>query len=370
MRRIQSFLLIIVLFGCGPVKKASAPIESGFISFNDPHIQYEGRVGIKNKPAAELYWPGTKVSFSFEGTGITAFLKDSTGQNYLNVIVDGDSIYKIKIDTGRRAYVLARNLPFGRHTIELFKRTQIHKEYKRGFVQFSGFQMENGGRAFDPPPLKKRKIEFYGNSITCGHAIEDTSGGDSGASIYENNYLSYGALTARHFGARYSCIAKSGIGMMVSFGALIMPEMYKLRNPFDSTDLWNFSDYVPDIVVVNLFQNDAGIVKRPEYIEFKKRFGTMPPTEDFIISSYKNFIADIRDRYPKANIICVLGSMNTTQEGSSWPGYVEKAVSDLHDKKVYTHFFKYKNTPGHPRVKDHQLMADSLIHFIDKNIKW
>jgi hypothetical protein len=237
-------------------------------------------------------------------------------------------------------------------------------------VELYGFELDKGARVLNPPPLKRRKIEFYGNSITCGHAIEDTTGGDSGASMYENNYLSYGALTARHYGAQYSCIAKSGIGLMVSFGALIMPEMYKLRNPFDSTDLWDFSAYTPDIVVVNLFQNDAGIVKRPEYIEFKKRFGQEAPSEDFIIRSYSNFIAELRKRYPKTTIICALGSMNTTQEGSQWPGYVEKAVASLQDQKVFTHFFKYKNTPGHPRVNDHKLMAESLIEFIDSHVKW
>ena len=146
--------------------------------------------------------------------------------------------------------------------------------------------------------------------------------------------------------------------------------MYKLRNPFDYLDLWDFSSYIPDIVVVNLFQNDAGIVKRPEYIEFKKRFGTMPPTDELIIKSYRNFISVIRQRYQKASIICALGSMNASEEGSVWRGYVERAVAELHDPKVFTHFFTYKNSAGHPRVTDHQVMAKSLIDFIDRNIKW
>ncbi len=374
MKKTLTLVLVVVLLGCSNTKKTTQGEASGtvngFISFADPHIQYEGRVGLANKEAAELYWPGTTVRLVFEGTGITAFFKDSTGQAYLNVIIDGDSIHRIRVDTVKKAYVLASNLRPGRHTIELFKRTQIHKEYKRGFVKFFGFQLEEDSKVFSPPPLKKRKMEFYGNSITCGHAIEDTSGGDSGASIYENNYLSYGALTARHFGAQYSCIAKSGIGVMVSFGSLIMPEMYKLRNPFDSTDLWDFSKYVPDIVVVNLFQNDGGIVKRPEYVEFKRRFGTKPPDENFIVQSYSRFIAEIRGKYPKANIICSLGSMSATEEGSAWPGYVQKAVNQLNDQKIFTHFFKYKNTPGHPRVSDHKIMAESLIRFIDTHIKW
>lgn len=374
MKNYLGFLVCILVLKCGTSTKVASDKGGGndttFVLFSNSNIQYEGRVGLNKMEAAELYWSGTTVRISFEGTGIKALLKDLTGQNYYNIIIDGDSIHKIKIDTTKHLYTLAQNLPHRKHTIELFKRTQIHKEYNRGYTKFYGFELDKGSRVLKPPALKKRKIEFYGNSVTCGHAIEDTTAGDSGASIYENNYLSYAALTARHYNAQYSCISKSGIGLMVSFGSLIMPEMYKMLNPFDSTSLWDFAKYTPDIVLVNLCQNDAGIVKRPEYEHFKKRFGTLPPTEEFIIKSYADFLVTIRTRYPNTNIICALGSMNTTQDGSPWPGYVEKALTRMNDKKIFTHFFQYKNTPGHPRVKDNKIMAESLIKFIDTNIKW
>jgi len=372
-RGLVSIYCLIVFIGCTPggkVNNRGGYIANSFVPVADKHIQYEGRVGFDGTNAAELYWPGTTIRFNFIGTGIKAVFQDTTGQNYFNVIIDGVSIYRIRVDTAKKTYTLAENLPMGRHTVELFKRTQIHKEYKRGYIKFYGFQLDNETKLLDPPPLKKRKMEFYGNSVTCGHAIEDTSGGDSGASMYENNYLSYAALTARHYNAQYACIAKSGIGLMVSFGALIMPEMYNLRNPFDSLDVWNFSKYSPDIVLINLLQNDAGIVKRPEYVHFKIRFGEQPPAEDFIIKSYAGFVSTIRNRYPNANIICLLGSMNITQEGSLWPEYVRKAVASLNDQKIFTHFFGYKNTPGHPRVNEHKIMSESLINFIDSNIKW
>ena len=358
--RNLALLLIIIVSGIFN----SSTQSNLFVPNNDPHIQYEGRIGMQRSDAYELYWPGTALRISFNGTGVKALLKDEKGQNYFNVIIDGGSIHKLKLDTVKQFYTLAANLPPGKHTVELFKITQYHKEYNRGFTSFYGFRLDNG-KILSPPELKKLKMEFYGNSVTCGHAIEDTTGGDSGASKYENNYLSYAALTARHYNAQYSCITKSGIGLMVSWNAAIMPEIYNLVNPTDSTSIWNFSKYIPDVVVVNLFQNDAGIVGRTDFKEFKRRFGTNPPTEEFIIESYQKFIGKIRKEYPKAKIICTLGSMGATQAGSKWPGYIKAAVANLQDNKVYTHFFDYKNTPGHPRVKDHKVMAESLINFID-----
>jgi hypothetical protein len=62
--------------------------------------------------------------------------------------------------------------------------------------------------------------------------------------------------------------------------------------------------------------------------------------------------------------------MDATRDGSPWPGYIEKAVAGLKDKGIYTHFFPYKNTPGHPSEKEQQVMANDLIAFMEKNMKW
>ena len=219
-----------------------------------------------------------------------------------------------------------------------------------------------------------RIIEFFGNSITCGYGVEDTSDNDSPDSIFTNNYVSYAAITARHFNADYYCTSKSGIGIMISWFPQIMPEIWDRLNPLDPESKWDFSKVQPDIVVVNLFQNDSWLVNRPEHEEFKHRFGIAPPKEEFIIESYKNFIEDIRIVYPNANIICALGNMDATKEGSPWPGYIKKAVeiikNDSNDEKIFTHFFAFKNTYFHPRIDEQKVMAESLIKFIDENINW
>ncbi len=44
--------------------------------------------------------------------------------------------------------------------------------------------------------------------------------------------------------------------------------------------------------------------------------------------------------------------------------YIEAAVASLKDKNMVTHFFPFKNTPGHPKIKEQQAMADDLIAFI------
>lgn len=355
---LYTFLLLSALFEVG---KAQTTI----IPFTNKSIYYEGRIANK-KDAAEFSWPGTSATILFKGTNISAILKDADTANYYNVIVDNKVILKIHTDTSKHIYLLASGLSNGKHKVQLFKRT----EWDKGKTWFYGFEFSGRVKVLPEPAPKLRKIEFYGNSITCGYAMEDSSGKDSPHGYFENNYLSYAAITARYFNAQYSCISKSGIGIMVSWFPLIMQEMYDRLDASDSTSKWNFAKFTPDIVVINLFQNDSWIINMPENEQFKYRFGTKAPDEDFIITSYKKFVSTLRNKYPNADIICALGNMDATKEGSPWPGYIQHAVEQLHDSKIYVHFFRYKNTNGHPKVAEQKAIANDLINFIEKKFKW
>ncbi|MGB0879012.1 MAG: SGNH/GDSL hydrolase family protein [Polaribacter sp.] len=361
MKKINTllFLLAIILMGCSNEKELLIP-------FSNPEIEYWGRIDTTRVDVAELYWSGSSIKINFEGKSIKALLKDASGDNYYNIIIDNDSISLLRPSTTKQYYPLASNLPKGKHSIEIFKRT----EWDRGETNFYGFKIKNNGKLLPKSVPKKRKIEFYGNSITAGYAIEDTSGRDSPDSIYTNNYLSYAAITARHFNAKYHCICRSGIGITVGWIPQIMPEMYDRLIPTDSTSTWDFSLYTPDIVVINLFQNDSWLVNLPKNVEFKKRFGNKAPTEEYLIKAYQQFVSNLRNHYPKATIICSLGSMDAAKEGSKWMEYIKTAVTNLNDKKIYTHFMPYIKSTVHPSIQDQQVMANSLIQFIDKNIEW
>ncbi|MEJ6575991.1 MAG: SGNH/GDSL hydrolase family protein [Emcibacteraceae bacterium] len=333
---------------------------------SDPAIEYSGRINRSSEESVRLNWPGSSIRINFEGASIAALLQDESGDNYYNVILDNDSLFILRPQTIKQYQVLASNLSKGPHTIEIFRRT----EWNNGLTNFYGFKINTNAKLLAKSPLKKRKIEFYGDSITAGFAVEDTSGKDLYDSIYTNNYASYAAITARHFEADYQCVCKSGIGVTVSWDPLIMPELYDRLIPTDSNSKWDFSLYRPDVVVVNLFQNDSWLVNIPEHPEFIKRFGDEKPDEFFIISAYQEFIAGLRTHYPAANIICTLGSMDATKDGSLWPGYVQKAVASLKDENVYTHFMPYEESSAHPNVQQQKNMANSLIEFIEKTIEW
>ncbi len=361
MKNISRLLVIpmVILLSCTNKKEL-------FVNYLNHEIEYWGRIDTVTNKGAGLYWSGTSIKLNFKGEKIGVIMKDETGDNYYNVIIDNDSISLLRPDTTEQYYQLTAGLSEGKHSIEIFKRT----EWDRGKTTFYGFSINNNAEVLPKSAPKKRKIEFYGNSITAGYAVEDTSGSDSPDSIFTNNYLSYSAITARRFDAEYQCICKSGIGITISWFSFIMPDIYNRLAPADSTSNWDFSQYQPDVVVINLFQNDSWLVNLPDRTDFKANFGTEAPSDEYLVNAYRQFVAKLRSHYPDASIICALGSMDATREGSKWPVYIKQAVESLNDNKLYTHFFPFKDTPGHPSVKEQEEMANSLVTFIEQNIKW
>ncbi len=330
----------------------------------DERVRYSGRVEHLADSAVVLYWPGSSVQARMRGTKVWALLRDGSGRNYYNVVVDGQVVKVFHPDTVKQWILLAEGMKDTVHTLELFRRVD------RGPTWFYGFRTEPKGEFLTLPPPPQRNMEFYGNSITVGASVHDHSGHDYYDSTYTDNYVAYGALTARHYQAGYSCIARGGIGLMVSWYPLIMPEMWYRLNPDDPASKWDFSRYTPDIVVINLFQNDAALFERPDHPQMIARFGGKVPDGEQVISDYKDFLTRIRMIYPEARIICTLGCMNAVREDRPWRGYVKQAVEEMHDPEISYYFFFYKGGYLHPQEKEQKRMADSLIHFIDTHINW
>ena len=365
MNKKIAIIALIISFACAKVFAQS--MQAKFVPSTNKRIAYMGRIG-QTDSCAELYWTGSSIQLNVQlTTTVKALLSDDNDGDYYYIIIDGNGndAVKIKVDKEKKLYTLASNLTTDKHNIQLFKVTNTDYITTR----FFGFEIDQDAKVLKADKLPKRKIEFFGNSITCGHGAENNSN-NSGAPQFFNNYRAYGAITARHFNAQYHCTAKSGIGITVSWFKEVMADIYDRLNPKDSSSKWNFKNYQPDIVVVNLFQNDSWIVNMPDNAQFKARFDTTKPTEAFIIYAYKNFLQSVRDKYSKAQIICALGDMDATKQGSKWPGYIDSAVAMMNDKKIATHFFAYKGSSGHPITKDHIVMANDLIAFIEKQGYW
>lgn len=363
MKLFSTLVIIISLTGCN-AQQLSQNKSARVIPASSDLLRITGRVKSEHD-SVSIYWQGTSILFRFRGSSASFIMTDERGENYFNLVVDGTFVRYFRLKQGRQTYAVV-NVSQGDHTVELHKRT----EWDKGKSVFHGVMINDGASLLPLPAKSSRTIEFFGNSITSGYANENYSGGDSPDSSLTNNYNSYAAMTARYFNANYYCTSKSGIGIMLSWFPLTMPQLFNRLDPADSSSRWNFRSVTPQVVVINLLQNDSWLVKLKEHESFKAAFGTTPPTKEFIIRSYQNFVTTIRSTYPEATIVCLLGPMDITKDGSPWPGYVKSAVDGLNDKKILYHFFPFTAGAGHPRVEENAQAAKELIQFIEQHVKW
>lgn len=357
----KRFCLVII-----SLMLATPALADKFIAPPQQHFQYTGRIDFHQPKTPSLSWPGSAISGTFTGTKFALTLDDQKGKNYFNVFIDKDWQHPVVIAAkqGRHTYLVATGLSEQAHTFTLFKRT----EGEEGRTQFLGVSLSDDARLLAPPAKPQRKIEFFGDSITSGMGNEAVVGEPDHILSEKNNFLAYGAITARNLDAEYVSTSQSGIGIMISWFNFTMPQFYDQLDAVGNNDShWDFSQWQPDVVVVNLFQNDSWLIDR------EKRLQPAPSQQD-IIDAYADFVTKLRQVYPNAYIVATLGSMDATKAGSPWPGYVKAAVAQIKentaDQKIDYFFFPFDDFWQHPRVKHHQKNAELLTQFIKDKMHW
>jgi lysophospholipase L1-like esterase len=332
---------------------------------DDKNLQYTGRVDVSKPGAPSISWPNTAIAGNFTGTSLAITLDDEKGKNYFNVFFDGDTATPLILEAaqGSKTYQLGVGLAPGKHSFLITKRT----EGEEGATVVQGFELADGGRMLPPSARPTRHIEFFGDSITSGMGDEGPMNGRDDVSRDKNSFLSYAGLTARALNAELHQTSQSGIGVMISWFPFTMPDFYDQLNAVGNNDShWDFKRWTPDVVVINLLQNDFWLIGRDHKLKPE-------PTEADIVAHYEQFVRRIRQLYPHATIVCALGSMDATQKGSAWPGYIETAVAHMRqggDKRIDTVFFPYTGYGQHPRLKQQKENAEKLTAFIRQKMGW
>ena len=350
---------------------------------SNSRIQYMGRIDKSDKSAYTFSHSGVSIGIKFYGTAIAAEITEygngsAGGTNYFNVIIDGKVQEKpLQLVPGKHIYTLAQNLAERSHTIELFKRT----ESQVGKVAFHGFREEVSGEEIAVVPLPELKLEFIGNSITCGYGntvsysaqdLETKSGFNS---VNENNYMAYGAITARKLRAQYSCIAYSGRGLFQNNTGCTegtVPQMYDRIFPDNPQPVWTAGDraaYSLHYIIVNLGSNDfyAEASGSKEFYVERTKF----------VNAYINFVNKLRSYYPQATIVCIVGVMMSdsypagAQQWTRIQEYVQAVRNHFaaqgDSKVLYVNLGQQSAPYGedwHPSIATHEKMAKTLTDFI------
>jgi lysophospholipase L1-like esterase len=324
-----------------------------------PGVLLIGRFDLHEATTARFAWPGSAIVARFRGTAVGVTLDDN-GWNHVDVRVDGATLKPLALRKGRHHYVLAAALAEGVHTVRIARRNEGHG----GVTTFRNFDAPLG-EMLQPPARPARRIQFIGDSITCGYGSE----GHRPCPFEfwtENHEVTYAALAARYFGAESHVIAKSGWGLWRGAdGALYgsMTRVYDRLLPDAAEPRWEASSYVPDVIVINLSTND---------------YGTGNPGNNLTIAGVE-FLGRLRELYPLVHLVVATSPMlGGTAHATSREqlGAAVSARNSVGDARVTLLDFPEQRLAdglgcdSHPGKITHQKMAEALQSHVARLTGW
>ncbi len=337
--------------------------SANIISANNSNIQYSGRWDFSNPSAPTHSWPGVYIYAEFEGTSIGIRTNDNA--SWYNVFID-DTLFSVFHGTSPNvsSYTLKDSLPDGNHKILI----TLRGETSWTKFSFNGFILDDGKNLLSPPDKPDRKIEFLGDSYTSASGNEWTGSDAAPSDYYTNIYKGFGSIIARHYNAQYNMTSRGGIGLVHDWQGDYsnnLPDYFDRTLFYTPLPKWNFSSWIPNLVVICLGLND--------FSGWGGYSGPIPQYDaDLFKDRYHDFISTIRDDYPGVKILCVAAN------DLAW---IKQQVSEVVDKEnslgykdVFYTYFPYYNgeyvNSGHPNTDAHQKIADKLTSVIDTLNAW
>lgn len=344
---------------------------------DEKYVRVIGRTLFKNN-IRYLNYSCSAVEFTFTGLKAEAVLWTNSpslsweSEAWVAVFINDEVVpsKRFALKQEEATYLLYEGTTQEEVTLRLVK----YSEAAHGKVGIKSILLD-GEAVPKPTQAKNRKLEFIGDSITCGFGIEGVFEKDAFRTDQENPWEAYAATTARALEAEYHLISWSGIGIISNYteqdvpnDEWLMPPLYPYTDK--SMDLllgnnpepWDFDQYQPDCIVVNLGTNDTSYTKG--IAERVEAFG----------NRYYDFMQQVRKVNPNAVILCTLGVM-----GQDLCGEISRQVERMNlegDQNIFFLPFEVQKeedgiaTYWHPNITTNKKMAVKLEGKIREIMNW
>lgn len=371
--------LITLVTLCSIISSAGAGKNGQKVTVpaDDSRITYVGRT-LAADGKVSFDWTAVFARISFTGESLS-FNASDTGKNYFNIWIDREpsaepdkviavsgEVQEIPIVSNedlKALYPKDKKARTGSHRVTI----QCRTEGEQGRTTIHSYTVD--GELTQAEGLKKRMLEFVGDSYTCGYGSENSISSDPFKPETENCSKTYASIIARYFDADVICIAHSGEGIARNYDDgrkdYYMPDRY--LTIFDEARQdpvkWDASksDFAPAATVIYLGTNDFSTNRQPSRAMFKK--------------NYTRLLKAIKDNYGEDHpIICASSNSDPILFE-----YIRESVEDSGMKNiVYTGFFNgihFNNdtdlgASSHPNYSGHQKIAHALLPYVATATGW
>ena len=348
---------------------------------SEKNVKMYGRT-LENRGVLWCALSGTGIGFTFQGTKAvlhfrgddSTFGNETEGKARVAIFVNGERTFDFMMKEEQKTVTVWESETVKEVIVEVIKIS----EAAMSTVGIEEIEAETVD-GIHPLPKKKRKIEFIGDSITCGYGVDLEDPDTVFATDTEDVTKAYAYRAARLLDADYSMVSYSGYGVLSGYTDTdercihqLVPAYYEkvafsYAHPFGTCKLeqqeWNFSRFCPDAIVVNLGTNDDSYCKDDA------------GRQQEFCNEYVKFLTKIRKHNKKAEIFCTVGVM-----GERIYPTVAAAVTEYMQKydDMHIHVFPLKEqseedgrvTDNHPTARTHQKVAKAVARNIQTVMGW
>lgn len=385
--------IIMLLTGCATKPEQSgSPAEGGDTNIteetnmelsqktfaaDEQHVKLIGRTGeaegirwlALSASGVEFTFTGTSAAFTIVGDNM---ITNAEKQPRYAVYINGEQTMDNLVDSAEATVTVFTADEAQETTVKLLKLSEA-QESTMGIKDIS---ITSVGEA-KPTAEKELKIEFIGDSITCGYGV-DSEIGKPFSTRTEDCTKAYAYKTAELLGCDYSLVSKSGHGIISGYSGDgtkqtwgVMPDYYEsfgsgsgaFQGESPDSVKWDFKSRKQDVVVINLGTNDYSYTGKDE-----------AKCEEYKLA-YIEFVKRVRKLNPDAKIICALGIMGD-ELYPTVEAVVEEYKADTKDENIAAFHFKPQSADDgygadwHPSAATHEKAAAELAEFIKDSMGW
>jgi lysophospholipase L1-like esterase len=347
----------------------SAASAQQIFTANNPNFYFQGRfLPDSDSQTVAFDWSSSSVSFGIANTSSVALLLSDPGQNWFKIFVDGNHLLDFPSgDYSQSGLVIPFPWsPTQQYQVLLFKRTEAFDSSDA--TVFYGIQADTGAVLHLPAAMPRRRLLFFGDSLTAGYAVLGNASSDCSQSMttLEDSYYDYSNDVALNLGAALQVVAISGHGVVRNYGDpsptsscpnCPMPFYFNRTIATSTAGIpYAYANFVPDAIVSNLGTND---------------FSTPPnPSQEEFVNGYLALVAQFRAAYPLAPLFLVCGPAIADPCCTYVQEVVQKTPNAFYISMVNLLPDPSLWSCGHPTVKGQQIMAAVAAPFIAQTLGW
>ena len=284
-------------------------------------IKIMGRTAFSDD-GTDFFWSASGFELNANGSELWAQIQSDYDkfEVWISVWLNGVQTARLMLNKGQNDVCLYRNLPSTNvKNIRVYKETQaMGDDDKHRFLLKS---ISTDGDLLPAPPQPLR-MEFIGDSITSGEGTVGAKGETDWTSVFFGATKTWAFKLAQKLGADFNVISQSGWGVVCGYDGNLdhaLPKYYgevcSVANRFGGEREWDFSNFEPDWIIVNLGTNDQNPCQN------------RPDISEIFEAGVVSFLQKIRRHNPKAKIVWCYGMI-----GHVLAERLEKAVNEYKAK--------------------------------------